>query len=175
MPQWNCAWQNARAWRIIVDDETIDFTDLLQGNVSQNLAAKVGDFVVKRADGIFAYQLAVAVDDAAQGITDVVRGADLLHSTPRQIYLQSLLGLAAPRYMHLPVAVNAQGEKLSKQSLALPVEKSDAVRTLFDALVFLRQQPPAELKRGTVDEMVAWAIANWQPDSLMNRLQFSVG
>jgi glutamyl-Q tRNA(Asp) synthetase len=164
----------ARAWRVRVNDATIGFTDILQGNISQNLAAKVGDFVVKRADGIFAYQLAVVVDDAAQGITDVVRGADLLYSTPRQIYLQRLLGLATPGYMHLPVAVNAQGEKLSKQSLAQPVGKRDAVRTLFEALLFLRQQPPAELKLGTVDELVAWAIANWQPDSLLNCLQFPI-
>ncbi|MGA9665326.1 MAG: tRNA glutamyl-Q(34) synthetase GluQRS [Gallionella sp.] len=166
--------RTARAWRVKVNDTAIDFTDLLQGHVSQNLAMMVGDFVIKRADGIFAYQLAVVVDDAAQGISSVVRGADLLYSTPRQIYLQSLLGLATPRYMHLPVAVNAQGEKLSKQSLALPVERNDAVGTLFDALLFLRQQPPAELKRTNVCEIVAWAIANWRPDSLMHRPQLSV-
>jgi glutamyl-Q tRNA(Asp) synthetase len=166
--------RTARAWRVRVDDTTIGFTDMLQGNVSQDLAAKVGDFVVKRADGIFAYQLAVVVDDAAQGISDVVRGADLLCSTPRQIHLQRLLGLATPGYMHLPVAVNAQGEKLSKQSLAQPVGKRNAVGTLFEALLFLRQQPPTESKLGTVDELVAWAIANWQPDSLLNCLQFPI-
>lgn len=167
--------RTARAWRVRVNDTTIGFTDILQGYISQNLAANVGDFVVKRADGLFAYQLAVVVDDAAQGITDVVRGADLLYSTPRQIYLQRLLGLATPAYMHLPVAVNAQGEKLSKQSLAQPVGKRNAACTLFEALLFLRQQPPAELKLGTVDELVGWAIANWQPDSLLNCLQFPIG
>jgi glutamyl-Q tRNA(Asp) synthetase len=164
----------ARAWRVRVNDTTINFSDGLQGNISQGLASEVGDFVVLRADGLFAYQLAVVVDDAAQEITHVVRGADLLYSTPRQIYLQGLLGLATPTYAHLPIAVNARGEKLSKQTLAQPVAKSDAASTLFEALLFLRQQPPAELKLGTVDEVVAWAIANWQPDSLLNCLRFPI-
>lgn len=131
------------------------------------MATDVGDFVVLRADGLFAYQLAVVVDDAFQGITDVVRGADLLYSTPRQIYLQQLLGLSNPAYMHLPVVVNAQGEKLSKQTLARPVGKSNAVSTLFDALVFLRQQPPAELKYGMIEQILDWAITNWKPDELL--------
>ena len=124
--------------------------------------------MVKRADGLFAYQLAVVVDDAAQGITDVVRGADLLYSTPRQIYLQQLLGLTTLAYMHLPVAVNAHGEKLSKQTLAQPVAKNNAASTLFDALVFMRQQPPAELQQGNVEEILSWAVAHWQPDRLKN-------
>jgi len=160
----------ARAWRVRVNDATINFSDGLQGNISQDLASEVGDFVVLRADGLFAYQLAVVVDDAAQGITDVVRGADLLYSTPRQIYLQGLLGLAIPTYMHLPVAVNAQGEKLSKQTLAQPVAKNNAVFTLFDALVFLRQQPPVELRLGTIEQILAWAVSNWQPQRLSNCL-----
>lgn len=155
-----------RAWRVRVNDARIAFDDRIQGNISQDLATGVGDFVVLRADGVFAYQLAVVVDDAAQGITDVVRGADLLNSTPRQIYLQQLLGLATPAYMHLPAAVNAEGQKLSKQTLARPVEKNNAVATFFDVLVFLRQVPPAELQHGTVEDILEWAIANWQPDSL---------
>jgi len=157
----------ARAWRVIVDEAHISFTDRIQESVSQDLATDVGDFVVLRADGLFAYQLAVVVDDAFQGITDVVRGADLLYSTPRQIYLQQLLGLSNPAYMHLPVVVNAQGEKLSKQTLARPVGKSNAVSTLFDALVFLRQQPPAELKYGMIEQILDWAITNWKPDELL--------
>jgi glutamyl-Q tRNA(Asp) synthetase len=164
-----------RAWRLRVNDANIVFCDRLQGNIEQDLSSETGDFVVLRADGIFAYQLAVVVDDAAQGINHVVRGADLLYSTPRQIYLQRLLGLRTPAYMHLPVAVNGQGEKLSKQTLAQPVEKSHAASTLFDALVFLRQKPPAELRAGTTEQILAWATANWQPETLLNRLQLPVG
>ncbi|MGA7748817.1 MAG: glutamate--tRNA ligase family protein, partial [Gallionella sp.] len=153
---------------------SFEFNDALQGRITQHLENEIGDFIVLRADGLFAYQLVVVMDDAAQGITDVVRGADLLCSTPRQIYLQRLLGLATPAYMHLPVVVNAQGEKLSKQTLAQPVRKSDAVSTLFDALVFLRQQPPAELRLNNIEQILAWAIANWRPDTLLNCHQIAV-
>ena len=166
--------KTARAWRVRVNDATINFTDRLQGNISQDLAAEAGDFVVLRADGLFAYQLAVVVDDAAQGITDVVRGADLLNSTPRQIYLQRQLGLATLAYMHLPVAVNAQGEKLSKQTLARPVGKNSAGSTLFDVLEFLHQRPPAELRLRTNEQILAWAIANWRPASLLNCHQLAI-
>ena len=173
------------AWRVRTDinpsplmgegqGERVSFNDALQGRITQHLETEIGDFVVKRADGLFAYQLAVVVDDAAQGITDVVRGADLLYSTPRQIYLQRLLEFTTPAYMHLPVAVNAQGEKLSKQTLAQPVEKNDAASTLFDALVFLRQQPPAELRIFKVEEILAWAVANWRPNSLLNCRQLTI-
>ena len=134
----------------------------------------MGDFVVLRADGLFAYQLAVVVDDAAQEITHIVRGADLLYSTPRQIYLQRLLGLPTPTYMHLPVAVNAQGEKLGKQTFARPVAKSNAASTLFDALMFLRQQPPAELRLGATEQILAWGVSNWQPQRLSNCLSLFV-
>ena len=166
--------KTARTWRLRVDDTTINFTDRLQGNISQALATEVGDFVVKRADGLFAYQLAVVVDDAAQGITDVVRGSDLLYSTPRQKYLQRLLKLSAPAYMHLPLAVNTQGEKLSKQTLAQPVEKNKANSTLFAALGFLHQNPPAEIRLGTIEQILAWAIENWQPDRLLSCHQLTV-
>lgn len=152
----------------------VKFNDALQGCIAQHLEKEVGDFLVLRADRLFAYQLAVVVDDDAQGITHAVRGADLLYSTSRQIYLQRLLGLNTPAYMHLPVAVNAQGEKLSKQTLAQPVERSNAVSTLFDALVFLRQKPPAELRVGTIEQTLAWAIANWQADALLNCRQFRI-
>jgi len=166
--------KSARAWRVRVSDTHITFSDRMQGIVSQDLATEAGDFVVLRADGLFSYQLAVVVDDAAQGITDVVRGADLLYSTPRQIYLQRLLGLPTPAYMHLPVVVNSQGEKLSKQTLAQPVGNNNPASTLFDALVFLRQQPPAELRLGTIEEILGWAIANWQPDALLNCHQLPI-
>ena len=164
----------ARAWRVLVDETRICFTDQIQGSITQDLANEVGDFVVLRADGLFAYQLAVVVDDAAHGITDVVRGADLLYSTPRQIYLQRLLGLNTPVYMHLPVVVNEQGEKLSKQTFAQPVGKHNASTALFDVLVFLRQQPPAELRLHTIEQILAWAISNWQPNSLLSCHQLMV-
>ncbi|MFZ2525280.1 MAG: glutamate--tRNA ligase family protein, partial [Candidatus Ferrigenium altingense] len=144
----------------------IEFDDFLQGHIAQHLESEIGDFVVKRADGLFAYQLAVVVDDAFQGITHVVRGADLLYSTPRQIYLQRLLGFVTPAYMHLPIAVNAQGEKLSKQTLAPAIMTDDAIATLISVLEFLRQQPPAELRQGSVEEVLGWAVANWQPERL---------
>lgn len=165
--------KTARAWRVRVNDAPINFCDRLQENITQNLVSEIGDFVVKRADGLFAYQLAVVVDDAAQGITDVVRGADLLYSTPRQIYLQGLLGLTTPAYLHLPVAVNAQGQKLSKQTLAQPLAKSSAASTLFDELLFLCQQPPAEFRLGTIEQILAWAISNWQLERLSNCLHLS--
>lgn len=166
------AGRGARAWRVRTNihpslfslpSSHIIFDDALQGHIAQNLERDIGDFVVKRADGLFAYQLAVVVDDAFQGITQVVRGADLLHSTPRQIYLQRLLGLPTPHYLHLPVVMNAQGEKLSKQTLAQAISKDDAAETLFDALVFLCQWPPSALQRYKVEDILAWAIANWQP------------
>lgn len=144
----------------------IEFDDTLQGHLTQHLESEIGDFVVKRADGLFAYQLAVVVDDAFQNITHIVRGADLLHSTPRQIYLQRLLGFPTPAYMHLPVAVNTQGEKLSKQTLAPAIATGNVIATLIAVLEFLRQQPPAELQLGNVEEVLRWAVANWHPERL---------
>lgn len=111
-----------RAWRMRVDHNVIRFSDRWQGEAAQDLASEAGDFVLLRADGQWAYQLAVVVDDAAAGVTDVVRGADLIDSTPRQIFLQQSLGLPTPRYLHVPVVTNAQGEKLSKQTEADPIE-----------------------------------------------------
>jgi len=173
------AGREGRAWRVRTDlfpsplggegageRGRIEFDDVLQGHIAQHLETEIGDFVVKRADGLFAYQLAVVVDDAFQRITHIVRGADLLHSTPRQIYLQRLLRFTTPAYMHLPIAVNAQGEKLSKQTLAPAVATDDAVAMLIAVLEFLRQQPPVELRQGRVEEVLEWAIANWQPERL---------
>jgi len=162
------AGRAGRAWRVRTDDRAIEFHDALQGHISQNLEREIGDFVVKRADGLFAYQLAVVVDDAFQGITQVVRGCDLLVSTPRQICLQRLLGLPTPDYLHLPVAINTAGEKLSKQTLAPAVTSDDAVMTLIQILQFLRQQPPAELRQGSIAEILGWAIKHWRPDRLKN-------
>jgi glutamyl-Q tRNA(Asp) synthetase len=139
----------------------IEFDDALQGHITQRLESDIGDFVVKRADGLFAYQLAVVVDDAFQGITHVVRGADLLASTPRQIHLQRLLGFPTPHYMHLPIAVNTAGEKLSKQTLAAPVDSSHPVATLLRVLDFLQQRTPASLAGSDVRTVLDWAVANW--------------
>lgn len=151
----------ARATRVRVDHEPIEFEDAVQGKLSQDLAAEAGDFVLLRADGLYAYQLAVVVDDAEQGITDVVRGADLLDSTPRQIYLQRLLGLPTPHYLHLPAAVNAAGEKLSKQTLAAPVDGRNPVPVLAQVMSFLGQAPPAQLGRAPLAEFWSWALAHW--------------
>ena len=156
--------RSERAWRVRVDDMAIAFVDRLQGAQSQTLARDVGDFVVRRADGLFAYQLAVVVDDGAQQITDVVRGADLLSSTPRQIHLQRLLELPMPAYLHIPVAVSATGEKLSKQTHALALP-DDAVSALLAAWRFLDQPPPAHAPSG-VTTFWAHAVANWAPGRL---------
>jgi glutamyl-Q tRNA(Asp) synthetase len=161
--------RSARAMRVRVDNAVISFEDLLQGEVEQNLAREVGDFVVRRADGLFAYQLAVVVDDFEQGITDVVRGADLLASTPRQILLQRLLGQPTPRYMHLPVAVNEYGEKLSKQTRAAPLTATEAPIRLWQALRFLGQEPPAELAAGRLAEIWNWSLANWRTERIPTR------
>ena len=151
----------ARALRVRVPDAAIAFEDAIQGFTSQMLERDVGDFVVRRADGLFAYQLAVVVDDAEQSITDVVRGADLLASTPRQIYLQRLLGLPTPRYAHLPAAVNALGEKLSKQTLARPLDPRRAASAIAAALEFLGQAPPPGLARAALREVWDWSLAHW--------------
>jgi glutamyl-Q tRNA(Asp) synthetase len=156
----------ARTTRVRVGDEIIAFEDAIQGSIRQNLAREVGDFVVRRADGLYAYQLAVVVDDAELGITDIVRGADLLASTARQICLQRLLDAPTPRYAHLPAAVNAQGEKLSKQSRARPLDARTAAPTLATALAFLGQQPPPGLAQAALREIWRWARANWALDKV---------
>jgi glutamyl-Q tRNA(Asp) synthetase len=152
----------ARAWRLKVDDSAVCFDDAVQGRLCQNLAREVGDFVLLRADGFFAYQLAVVVDDADQGVTHVVRGADLLDSTPRQICLQHRLGLPTPHYAHLPVAVNAAGEKLSKQTLAPALDGSDPVPALGAAMRFLGHEVPLDLRRTTTADFWTWAKATWR-------------
>jgi glutamyl-Q tRNA(Asp) synthetase len=127
------------AWRLRVPKEVIVFDDAIQGPQRQDLGREVGDFVIWRVEGNAAYQLAVVVDDAAQGLTDIVRGADLLDSTPRQLLLQRLLGLPHPRYAHLPLALGADARKLSKHEHALPVDAGDPLPALRAALGFLGQ------------------------------------
>lgn len=156
------AGRAARAERVLTNNTRIEFTDAIQGKIAHSLERQVGDFVVKRADGFHAYQLAVVVDDKAQGITDIVRGADLLDSTTRQIYLQQLLAYPAQRYAHLPVAVNVLGEKLSKQTLAAPIDTANPVPMLNAVLTFLGQDAITDC--GPEDVRTFWpqAIAGWQ-------------
>ena len=151
----------ARAWRFRVPPGEVAFTDRVHGRIAEDVAREAGDFVLHRADGLFAYQLAVVVDDAAAGVTDVVRGIDLMPSTTRQISLQRALGLPVPRYAHLPVVVDAGGQKLSKQSLARAVDDLAPGMLIHDALVCLGQQPPAGLARASLAEVWAWALAHW--------------
>ena len=156
--------KTVRAWRLNTHGANIRFDDGIQGPVEQHLESAIGDFVLLRADGTYAYQLAVVIDDAEQGVTDIVRGADLLDSTPRQVYLQQLLNLPLPRYSHVPVVVNARGEKLSKQTLAAPVDCARPVPALMATLRFLGQQPPNALAGASVSELWPWAIENWRID-----------
>ena len=158
--------RSQRAWRVRVGDARIDYRDRLQGPQAQDLGRDVGDFVVRRADGLYAYQLAVVVDDAVQGITDVVRGADLLASTPRQIFLQRLLACPPLAYLHVPVAINAVGEKLSKQTRAAPLP-DDALPALLGAWRFLDQRlPDGSGAPLSVAEFWSCAIAAWNPARL---------
>lgn len=158
------AGRSARAWRVRTDGASIAFEDAVQGEIRQNVKIAVGDFVLYRADQIYAYQIAVVADDAHQGITHVVRGADLLDSTPRQIHLQHLLCFATPRYAHLPVAVNAFGQKLSKQTYAPAIDPRTVGAALVDALRFLGHAAPASLRAAPPSEIVAWGTAHWRLD-----------
>lgn len=149
------------AWRVRVEEVSAHFTDRIHGALQQDLARAVGDFVVKRADGLFAYQLAVVVDDAFQGVTHVVRGADLLWNTPRQVYLQTLLGLPTPAYAHVPLVTNAAGQKLSKQTLAPALPERGRRVVLAQALAALGHPPPPELLGAGPADLLSWATARW--------------
>ena len=152
---------NQTAIRVLCNDHPICFNDLIQGQQTQNLSLDSGDFVIFRRDGFFAYQLAVVVDDYLQGVTHIVRGSDLLHETPRQIFLQQQLAYPTPHYAHIPVATNAAGQKLSKQTFAQALDLDSIESTLFQALVFLGQQPPEQLRTASRDMIIAWAIEHW--------------
>ena len=152
------------SWRLRAGEARIGFDDRLQGPQRIDMAAEIGDFVLRRADGIFAYHLASVVDDGEAGITEVVRGRDLLACTAPQILLQQRLALPTPAYLHLPLAVNAQGQKLSKQSYAPALAAADAVAQLRRALEVLGQRLPPE--PASRDELWAWAIAHWDPAAL---------
>ncbi len=153
--------------RFLVAAGKVRFEDRVQGPIEQDVAGEVGDFVLKRRDALHAYQLAVVLDDAHDEVTDVVRGADLLLSTPRQIRLQRALGLPTPRYLHLPIATNAQGEKLSKQTRAAPVDAAHPEAALREALAFLGQPAPGPGRR---DAILAEAVHAWDPGRILRRL-----
>ena len=164
------AGRAARAWRLDTRGSgVIGFDDAIQGRVEHDVEHAIGDFVLYRADGLYAYQLAVVVDDAEQGITDVVRGADLIESTPRQLWLQQTLGLPAQRYAHLPVAVNAAGEKLSKQTLAPAVDARAGGQALAAALRFLGHAPPPALASAPPAELLAWGTGAWRRETVPAR------
>lgn len=171
----NVGEHQRHAIRLLVPATEIGFVDALQGHFRQRLDNEVGDFVLHRADGLFAYQLAVVVDDAEQGITEVVRGSDLLDNTPRQIALQQALGLETPDYLHLPVVLNREGQKLSKQTFAPALDDNHPVPALWQGLVFLGQQPPIELQHGSVYELWDWAIQHWNSDNIPRTLAAPLG
>ncbi|WP_019342100.1 tRNA glutamyl-Q(34) synthetase GluQRS [Stutzerimonas stutzeri] len=154
------------AIRLRVPDRTYSFSDRVQGHYSQDLAREVGDFVIRRRDGLIAYQLAVVLDDAWQGVTDIVRGADLLDSTPRQLYLQELLGLPQPRYLHVPLIIQPDGHKLGKRYRSPPLQPAEATPLLLRALRALGQPTPSELSDALPGEVLTWATAHWNAECI---------
>lgn len=152
------------AWRIRVPDRIIGFSDGIVGSYAQNLAGDIGDFVLLRADGYWAYQLAVVADDAEQGVTHIVRGQDLLVSTPRQIYLQQCLDVPTPQYAHLPLLTNAQGQKWSKQTLAPALDLNRREQLLRQVFRYLNLPEAPETDRPA--ELLDWAVAHWDMDKV---------
>ncbi|MCG6935290.1 MAG: tRNA glutamyl-Q(34) synthetase GluQRS [Proteobacteria bacterium] len=158
------------ALRIDTRNAMIQFEDRIQGRQSFPLSQESGDFILRRTDGLFSYQLAVAIDDVEQGMTEVVRGCDLIGSTARQMHIHNLLGLASPAYAHLPVAVDPDtGHKLSKQTFARPLDSSMALENIWDVLDFLGQNPPPDLRQANLASLWHWAIAHWQLDAVPTR------
>jgi glutamyl-Q tRNA(Asp) synthetase len=157
------------AVRIRVADIQISFSDAVSGDFQQSLATECGDFVIKRRDGLFAYQLAVVVDDALQGVTEVVRGADLLDSTPRQIFLQRCLDYNQPDYLHIPLILDHDGRKLSKSEGAAELNPDRPVKSIHAALGHLGQQPPAELAQSGLVDVWQWALENWDSRKIPTR------
>ena len=162
------SYNSPYALRIKTDERIISFHDELQGLISDNLAGQHGDFILKRKDRIIAYQFAVVVDDDRQQINHIVRGFDLLDSTPRQIYLQQILGFATPGYMHVPVIIDEHGYKLSKQTRATAVDSKTPHIVIFRLLNLLKQNPPCELQYAPTTEQLNWAIDHWNPTQLKN-------
>lgn len=154
------------AVRLRVDDQPLTFIDRLQGPVTQILSQTSGDFIIRRRDGIIAYQLAVVIDDIDQGITDIVRGADLLDSTPRQLRIYQLLQQPPPRYLHVPLIMHRDGEKLSKRLGSTPLEADQAAATLHRALRILTPDIPPELCQAPVSTQLEWAVQHWLSERL---------
>lgn len=154
------------AIRVHTHDSRIGFIDQRIGEYGQRLESEIGDFIIKRADGFFAYQIAVVVDDAWQNITEVVRGEDLLDNTPRQIHLQKLLSLPTPDYYHLPVVKNELGQKLSKQTNAPALDDRRATKNLGRALKYLGLRMPNELQYASPEEILIQAVKDWKPTVL---------
>ncbi len=168
------AGEKARALRVAACQAPIELDDEVQGLQRRALALDLGDYVLYRNDGVFSYHLACVVDDAAYGMTHIVRGADLLESSIRQIYLQQLLGLPTPRYVHLPVALSATGEKLSKQTRAAELPHAHPQAMVVQALRFLGQAPPPELRAARIEEVWRWAISHWNLSAVPRIPQRSV-
>jgi glutamyl-Q tRNA(Asp) synthetase len=150
------------AWRMHVANQYIHFVDRVAGAHTHHMPTDIGDFIIKRADGLFAYHLAVVTDDAKQGVTHVVRGEDLLNSTSRQILLQQALNLQTPSYMHIPIVKNADGEKLSKQTSAPAISNTDVIYNLYQAFTFLNLNPPQSILNASISESWKWAFEQWR-------------
>jgi glutamyl-Q tRNA(Asp) synthetase len=162
------------AIRLRVEAGQVLFTDRIQGTYRQNVADSVGDFILQRRDQIYAYVLAVTVDDAAQGVTHIVRGADLLDNTPRQIYLQRLLGLPEPRYAHVPVLTEADGGKLAKSRRSVRLSAESPLPQLLSVFSLLGLKPPPSLAAATIAGAWGWAIAQWDLSQVPKRLDLPV-
>jgi glutamyl-Q tRNA(Asp) synthetase len=163
-----------QSFRILTEGARMSFEDRVQGRTEQDLETEVGDFILFRRDQVYAYHLATVLDDAEQGITEVLRGMDLLDSTPRQIYLQQHLGLPEPGYAHIPILADPSGQKLSKQTFAPEAETRNPGGLLFHLLGLLNQNPPAELALAPPEDVLDWAIAHWQLDRLKGLKRITV-
>lgn len=164
----------ARSIRIKTNNDEVGINDQLQGHYVQCLESEIGDYIIKRADGFFAYHLAAVVDDADQGITDIVRGVDLLESTPRQVYLQHKLNFLTPSYLHLPIAIDNTGKKISKTTKAESINSNKPNESLFHALNFLGQNPPTELITYDIESILNWSIQNWDVNLLPKQKKIKI-
>lgn len=163
-----------RSLRVKTDNTEIKIADKIQGSICSHMEQDVGDFIVRRADGLYAYHLAVVVDDAELGITEVVRGADLLDTTAAQVYLQQQLQIKTPSYLHLPVVLDKQDKKLSKSGQAVAVTGQPAQTLIIQALSFLGQVLPDHAHDANRDELLAWAIEHWDTSLIPRRVAITL-